>query len=177
MTQSTIAILGPDDPVGAPLKLHRERVHRDWIDVNRHMNVAYYVLAFDHATDALVDHIDLGNDHVARGGGMIFIVEAHVTYSRELLCDDPMVFHSYILDFDEKRIHYAHQMYHADQGYLAATKEAVLLHVGAESRRSAPMPALVLARLARIKAAHEQLPRPRDLSRKMGLTPQKRSAS
>ena len=42
-----------------PLQLHESVVQPEWIDYNGHMNVAFYVLAFDHATDAFLDHIGL----------------------------------------------------------------------------------------------------------------------
>ena len=31
----------------APLEIHTERVRPEWIDHNGHMNVAYYLMAFD----------------------------------------------------------------------------------------------------------------------------------
>ena len=40
--------------------IHEEIVRPEWIDYNGHMNVAYYILAFDHATDHLFDFLDLG---------------------------------------------------------------------------------------------------------------------
>lgn len=162
-------LLADDRSIAAPLCLHREPVHAAWIDINNHMNVAYYVLAFDHATDAFVDLIDLGNDHVARGGGMIFIVESHVTYSGEVVLDDPLRFTTQLLAHDDKRIHLVHQMFHDGRDYLAATNELMILHVGAETRRAAPMPAPVIERLERIMAAHQALPRPSGMSRAMGF--------
>ena len=68
-----------------------------------------------------------------------------------------------------KRIHYFHQMYHADDGYLAATNELMSLHVSESTRRSAPMAPEVLDRLARIQAAHDALPRPPQVGRTIGL--------
>ena len=41
------------------MRIHRGVVLPEWIDINGHMNVAYYVLAFDHATDAFFDYIGL----------------------------------------------------------------------------------------------------------------------
>ncbi len=167
-------IMNIDDPVPAPLVLHREAVRRDWIDYNQHMNMAFYLLAFDHATDELLAHIDLGYDHMKRGGGSTFTLEAHVAYSREVKLGDPLRIASHVLDFDEKRIHYAHEMFHDTEGYLAATNELVTLHVSLETRRAAPMPDATLARLARLKAAHAALPRPDGLSREMGLRHRKK---
>ena len=36
--------------IAGPWEIHQARVLPEWIDYNGHMNVAYYVLAFDHAT-------------------------------------------------------------------------------------------------------------------------------
>ena len=40
----------------------RETVLDEWTDYNGHMNLAYYVLVFDHATDAFYPHVGLGVD-------------------------------------------------------------------------------------------------------------------
>ena len=71
-------------PVPAPLDLHREPVRPEWIDYNGHMNVAYYLLAFDHACDAFLDYMGMDDASRARTGGTTFTVEAHVTYQREV---------------------------------------------------------------------------------------------
>ena len=68
-----------------------------------------------------------------------------------------------------KRIHYIHQMYHAEEGYLAATNELMSLHVNQATRRSAPMASQILERLARIQHAHDTLPRPPHVGRTIGL--------
>ena len=49
------------------------------------MNVAYYVLAFDHATDAVLDRLGLGEDYRRRSGCSVFVAELHVTYRDEAL--------------------------------------------------------------------------------------------
>ena len=156
-------------PVAAPLVLHREPVRAEWLDYNEHMNVAYYVLAFDHATDAMCDHIGIGHDYMRETGGSIFILESHVSYLREVVRDDPLRFATYIFDHDAKRIHFAHEMYHDGEDYLAATNELMMLHVDLNTRRTAPMPDAVLEMLTGLKTAHAALPRPAGLSRTMGL--------
>lgn len=160
----------PDPANTAPLGLHRERVLPEWLDYNEHMNVAYYVLAFDHATDAFADHIGIGWDHTKTTRGSIFIVEAHVAYLREVVKDDPLRFTTHVLDFDERRIHFAHEMYHDEAGYLAATNELMMLHVDLDERRAVAMPEAVLNRLADLRDSHAKLPRPKGLSRPMGLS-------
>jgi acyl-CoA thioesterase FadM len=44
------------------LPRHSETVLTDWVDYNGHMNVAYYVLIFDHATDVLLNHVGLNEN-------------------------------------------------------------------------------------------------------------------
>ena len=60
-------------------------------------------------------------------------------------------------------------MYHADEGFLAATNELMSLHVSQETRRSAPMAPAIEDKLAAIQAAHDPLPLPPQLGRVIGL--------
>ena len=57
----------------------------EWVDYNGHMNVAYYVLIFDHATDATLDRLDVGEAYRRRAGCSVFVGEMHVIYRQELL--------------------------------------------------------------------------------------------
>jgi len=143
-----------------PIDIHREVVQPDWIDYNGHMNVAYYVLAFDHATDRFFDLIDLGADYVRRENNSAFVLETHVSYQQEVKQDDPLRFTFQLIDADEKRLHYYFEMFHAQDGFRAATSEQLALHVDLDSRRSAPFPADLKARIDALLAAHTELPKP-----------------
>ena len=149
----------------APLVLHREAVRQDWIDYNDHMNVAYYVLAFDHATDAFFDYIGLDDAYREETGGSTFAAEAHVTYKREVTAGDPLSFTTQILDYDSKRLHFMHHMYHEEEGFLAATSEWLSLHVDLSARRVCAMAPEILSRVAAIAAAHSRLPIPPEAGR------------
>ena len=46
--------------IEAPLQIHKGTVLPEWIDYNGHMNVAFYMLAFDQATDAFFDYLGMG---------------------------------------------------------------------------------------------------------------------
>lgn len=151
------------------LEIHREPVLPEWIDYNGHMNVAYYVLAFDHATDRFLDLLDVGADYIQRTNHSWFVLESHVTYQQEVLEGDPLRFTLRLVDFDAKRAHYLFTMYHAVEGYLAATSEQVGLHVDLTARRSAAFPDVVAARLAAIAEAQAPLERPTVVGRSIGL--------
>lgn len=159
----------PGDMIPTPFDGYRDVVRSDWIDENGHMNMGYYVVVFDYATDSWLDFIGLSRSYKAAHGVMTFSLESHVTYRRELREGDELRFTTQLLDFDEKRIHYFHQMFHAREGYLAATNELMSLHVSRETRRSTPMAPGILEGLERIRHQHRALPIPRQVGRVMGL--------
>ena len=152
-----------------PFDAHRGVVRAEWIDANGHLNMGYYVVAFDLATDAWLDHIGLTEAERVRSGATTFTLESHVNYLREVKEADALRFTTRLLAFDAKRIHYFHEMHHATEGYLAATNELMSLHVNLATRRAAPMAEDVLARLADVLSVHETLPMPSQVGRRIGL--------
>lgn len=155
--------------IETPLDAYRDVVRADWIDNNRHMNMGYYVVVFDLATDEFMRWIGLDEEHRRAQSVTTFCLEAHVTYQREVREGDPLRFTTQLLAHDAKRLHYIHAMYHATEGYLAATNELMSLHVSQQTRRGAPIATEVLERLGRIQRAHDRLPRPPQVGRVMGL--------
>ena len=153
----------------APFEGHREAVRPEWIDYNGHMNVAYYVLAFDHATDALFDHLDLGRAYVGRANASVFVVESHIVYLREVGEGDPLCFSTWLLGADDKRLHVFHEMRHEGTGLPVATNELLMLHVDLGRRRAAPFAAAQAAAVAALAAAHAGLPRPAQAGRSIIL--------
>jgi acyl-CoA thioester hydrolase len=151
-------------PDGLPI-VHRERVRPEWIDYNGHMNVAFFVLAFDYAVDALWARLGIDEGYRERTACSTFAVESHVTYQREMKLDDEMLFSVQLLGYDEKRIHHFYRMYHAREGYLAATCEWLNLHVDLSQRRVCAMPPDIQARLQTIAAEHRSLPWPPEAGR------------
>ena len=155
--------------IDAPLALYETSVRPEWLDVNDHMNVAYYVLAFDLATDALYHFIGVGDDYMTARQGSMFALECHVTYNRELRGGAPIRITTQLLGYDAKKMHYAHHMYHQGEDYLAATSEWMSVHIDMEARRSAPFPDDIAERLGDIRAAHADLALPPEVGRVMSL--------
>lgn len=153
----------------APFDEYRDRVRSEWIDENQHLNMGYYVVVFDLATDAWLDHIGLDAEHKREQQVTTFTLESHVNYLRELRDGDPLRFTTQLLGFDEKRIHYIHCMHHGKEGFLAATNELMSLHVSQQTRRAAPMASAVQSRLAELLAVHSQLAPPAQIGRSIGL--------
>ena len=120
--------------------LHEATVLPEWIDYNGHMNLAYYVVVFDQATDALYDRLGIWLPYRQATGNSCFTVETHTIYENEVKLGDRVRVHTRLLGADSKRLHYFHEMFHAEQGYRAAVQELMALHVDLSTRRTAAFP-------------------------------------
>ena len=152
-----------------PIEITGQTVLPEWIDYNGHMNVAFYVLAFDKALDRVFDMLDIGVDYVQRTGDSAFVLQNHVAYLAELKLGDPIRVTFQLLDWDAKKVHYFMQMFHADEGFLSATAEQIMMHVSLSSRRSSPFPPEAQAKLAALWEAHKSLPRPQGAGASIGI--------
>ena len=141
----------------------------EWTDQNGHMNVAYYVLAFDRATDTLYDRLGIGWSYLERERRSLFTLAMNLDYLGEVFAGDRVRIVSRLVDHDHKRIHYFHEMQHEAKGFVAATNELLAMHVDMATRKSEPFPAAVRKRLAEMQAAQATLPLPPRLGRRLGI--------
>ncbi len=155
--------------IDAPLALYETSIRPEWLDWNDHMNVAYYVLVFDKATDELFRFVGVAERYIEARRHTMFALECHVTYNRELRGGDPIAVTTQLLGFDAKKMHFAHHMYHRGEGYLAAVSEWMVIHIDMETRRSAEFPDDIAQRLGDIRTAHAALPTPRETGRVISL--------
>jgi acyl-CoA thioester hydrolase len=147
------------------LTLIRERVRPEWIDYNGHMNVAWYVAAFDIAGESFLEQIGLGPTYRREAEASVFSVEAHVTYQREVHEGDLLEFRTRLLGFDAKRLHYIQSMYRAADGALSSTAEWLVLHIDMKTRRTAAMPESLIAKLRDLERRQAHLPVPPEAGR------------
>ena len=159
----------PDlDPVFfAPLVSSVMHVEPGWIDYNGHLNMAYYNVLFDRAVDEAYELLGCGLDYVERTKHSCYAAEVHLRYLRELHAGDRVRVTFQLLGYDAKRMHYFEQLFHADEGWLAATSENMVLHVDMTARKTAPFPDAVAARLEQMRAAHASLPTPESAGRRI----------
>lgn len=160
--------------IPAPFDRFRETVQKEWIDYNGHLNVAYYMLVFDHATDDFFDFLGINDAYRARINCSIFALEDHLTYSGEVKLGDKLRITTQLIANDTKRVHFFHRMFHADQGYLAATYESMNLHIDLGTRRGTPFPPDVQAHIDAVARAHSRLERPEQVGRGISMEKPKR---
>lgn len=160
----------PSNPLEpAPIVSPTQTVIEDWIDYNGHLNMAFYNVIFDRAVDHFYDLLGVGAQYAGSGAGSCFTMEIHVHYLNEVSLDDELELHLQLLDYDSKRLHYFQQMYHKEQGYLAATSEQLALHVDLSTRRSGAFPQHVLDRLDAMANTHLPLDAPSQVGHRIGI--------
>jgi len=167
----------PDLDLAAPLDRHRASVRPEWVDANGHMNVGYYIVAFDHATDTFCEQLGVAWPYVEHRLGMVFILETHATFLRELRAGDPMRVTTQLLAHDDKRAHFFHVLYHGTEGWRAATNELLMMNIDFGTRRAAAWPEETLRRLDALAASHGRLARPAEAGHAIALPRKTRDPS
>ena len=116
--------------------LSSQKIIKDWIDYNDHMNVAYYLLIFDKfGADNLNRMFKMGEESAKSTGMSTMIVETNITYNQELKLDDEVDINLLYFDHDKKRLQYKMEMINKKEGYLASTFEALALYVNLNTRK------------------------------------------
>jgi acyl-CoA thioester hydrolase len=153
----------------APYDRYEGEVRPEWIDHNGHMNLAYYTVLFDYATDLMFAELGLGLDYRQRTDLGTFVTETHNRYERELLVGEKVRVAIQIIAVDDKRLHLAHEMFRLADGERAATQELIFIHVDLKQRRVTPFPPELKARVDAATEAHAVLPRPAWVGRHVGM--------
>jgi acyl-CoA thioester hydrolase len=144
-------------------------VRPEWIDSNGHMNLAYYVVAFDLATDRFYDEIGIGTAYREATGNSSFVAETHTVYERELRLGDRLRVRTWLLAADSKRVHYFHEMFHTESGERSAVQELMALHIDMGVRRVSPFPAELAASLAGMVKTYAPAALPKGAGRRITM--------
>lgn len=146
----------------------KQTVIEEWIDYNGHLNMAFYSVMFDRAVDYVLDTLGIGESYVAKGGS-VFAMEVHLAYLRELSLGDEVIIHFQLLDYDQKRLHFFEEMYHAGEGYLTATSEQISTNINMKERKSAPFDGKTLKKIDALMTLHCDLPRASQIGHAIGI--------
>ena len=116
--------------------LSSQKIIKDWIDYNNHMNVSYYLLIFDKfGADVLNDIFKMGEHSAKTTGKSTMIVESNITYNQELKIDDVVDVNLVYFDHDKKRLQYKMEMIHKEKKFLASSIEVLALYVDLNTRK------------------------------------------
>ncbi len=154
----------------APFRASVMQIDPQWIDYNGHLNMAYYNVLFDRAIDELWSQIGIGPPYMKERGGSTFTAECHVRYLREIHLGDPVQITILLIAADAKRLHTFEELHHATEGWLSATSENMSIHMDMASRKTAPFPPDIAARIDALAQAHASHPRPEGVGRRISMT-------
>jgi acyl-CoA thioester hydrolase len=152
-----------------PVIVHHDIVRPEWIDSNGHMNLAYYVVVFDLATDKLYAALGIGDAYREASGNSCFTAETHTVYEREVRLGEPLCVHTWLLGVDSKRLHYFHELFHSESGERSATQELMALHIDMRVRRVVPFPDMQREALEQAVANHGPAQPPTGIGRRIAM--------
>jgi acyl-CoA thioester hydrolase len=139
----------------------------EWLDYNGHMNVAYYLVAFETGIDAYKAVVGMDLAYIEGRQRSTVALEAHITYQREAMLGEVLQVETRIVDFDGKRAHVYQELYREKE--LLATQETLAISFDTAARRTCPFEESVANNYRALMAAQAALPRPTWLGRSIGV--------
>ena len=131
-------------------------VTEDMCDINGHMNVAYYLQAFDESSRNLFEEIGFDEDYLQMGYSC-FAIEDSLRYMHEFLEGEDVISMFRIHDFNKKLIHIVGVLMNNDRK-LSAISETLVVHVDMKSRKASNMPETLLDRVKSVYEQHTRYP-------------------
>ncbi len=104
-----------------------QRVKSEWIDYNKHMQDAYYGLAFSYAVDHFQDCVGFDERYRTQSGCTIYVLEDHKFYLNEVKLGSELVIRTSLVDADKKKFILHSEM--SVQDNLVATSEMLQAHI------------------------------------------------
>ena len=120
-----------------------------------HMNIMWYVGKFDEANWNLFARLGLTPSYLRESGRGMAAVQQNITYKRELLAGDIVAVRSTLLEVREKSTKFVHEMRHAQTGEIAAVCVLTGVSIDAQTRKSCPFPAEIVARAKALIGTYE----------------------
>lgn len=151
-----------------PIIIPADPIEDAWIDYNGHLNMAYYMVLFDRATDVVHEMLGMGPRYAQSRKLTTYSGEAHICYLKEVHQITPLTCTYQLIGHDEKRIIAFQQLLHPD-GAVAATCETLTLHVDMSGPKVCPFPDDVMSNINALAIAHAAFPVPERAGRAIAL--------
>ncbi|MEM7465332.1 MAG: thioesterase family protein [Pseudomonadota bacterium] len=147
----------------------------EWLDYNDHMNVAYYIAAFDLGIDAFKATIGIDLDYIQREKKSTVALESHITYQQEAALGEKLRIKTRLLNYDGKRCHIYQEMYRVDT--LLSTQETLSISFDTALRKSCPFAKDVAPRYQQMFEAQQSLPVPEWVGKSVAIKRKSATAS
>lgn len=153
----------------APFAEFETVVDPEWVDHNGHMGIRSYTRVFDLAARRFYDFLGINRDSLKVGNGSLFALQEGSWFRREVMLGDPLRVHSQLIDCDHNKVVIFHTLIQTRDDYIAAKNEIIEIHIDMTTRKPAPFPAPIQARLAEVMALHGALERPAESGRGIAI--------
>jgi acyl-CoA thioester hydrolase len=140
-------VLPPIDDVTALPTRVGGSVEADFIDVNGHMNVRYYLGLAAAGASAWCEQVGIDDAYRRQRRLGVFTSEHHIRYFSEMHEGGRFSVHVAAVDKSEKVVQLASMLVDLDNRVLACCVEIILVHVDMDSRRPGPLPQDIVTRI------------------------------
>jgi len=115
--------------------LKSQKIIKEWVDYNNHLNMAYYILIFDQALEVLLEKFKMGADSAKNEKRSTMVVETNTKYINEVKESDEVDIMLTFFDHDKKRLHLKLEMIEKKTKKITASIEWLSLYVNLETRK------------------------------------------
>ena len=131
--------------------------------MNGHVNVQHYLGMYNLTSESMLELLGISGAWVKREQMGLVDLEHHIWFQRELHVGEEVVLYIRFIGRDAKRVHGLMFMVNVADAEVASAIEFMSLAVNLETRRAAPLPAVVAERIDTLVRDHEALdwPAPR----------------
>jgi acyl-CoA thioester hydrolase len=118
-----------------PVYLKSQKIIKEWVDYNNHLNMAYYVLIFDQACEVILEKFKMGADSAKNEKKSTMVVETNTKYINEIKQGDEVDIMLTFFDHDKKRLHLKLEIIEKETKKISASIEWLSLYVNLETRK------------------------------------------
>lgn len=138
--------------------LYQATVTDDELDAMGHMNIRYYVGHFDSAAWRMFEQFGLSVAYYQAHTVGMFALEQHIRYVREVRVGEAISVRFRLVGLNAKRSYFMMFMVNETHQDVAATFESLGSFADLTTRRTAPFPPDIHARMSAIYEQHAALP-------------------
>ena len=118
-----------------PVYLKSQKIIKEWVDYNNHLNMAYYVLIFDQALEVILEKFNMGAKSAKTEKRSTMVVETNTKYINEVQEGIEIDIFLTFFDHDKKRLHLKMEMVEKKTKKISASIEWLSLYVNLETRK------------------------------------------
>jgi len=115
--------------------LKSQKIIKEWVDYNNHLNMAYYILIFDQACEVMLEKFKMGADSAKNEMRGTMVVETNTKYISEVKENDEVDIMLSFFDHDKKRLHLKLEIIKKKTKNISASIEWLSLYVNLETRK------------------------------------------